>query len=199
MAPKRNRAASEPVEPTPVVPTNVPSAPDTAKNTNTQFDSMLEAFEKMQAKMDALENDNKSLKKQIAAAGGDISEEIKEAKREYGFDSSKRRIPEEMFKFGYRVLMHENADRVVVSSKTIGRPINQKNTNNGKWTNIHNVEIEFHDGTKAEMDILDYINQYVKIEDFVADEDIKTKDGKKFYTFRTEQFGTFTVAENFIN
>ena len=71
------------------------------------------------------------------------------------------------------------------------------NSNTWHWTNIHDVEITFQDGTTKEMDLLDYINQKVVIKDFVKDEDIQVIDGVKNYTFRTDKFGTFTIAENF--
>jgi hypothetical protein len=52
------------------------------------------------------------------------------------------------------------------------------------------------------MDLLDYLNQQFQYKDFVKDQDIETRDTKddrgniiktKFYTFRTEKFGTFTT------
>lgn len=60
------------------------------------------------------------------------------------------------------------------------------------------MEITFHDGTKTEMDVLDYINQQVGVEHYVSDSDINVIDGKKNYTFRTEKFGTFTISQQFI-
>lgn len=161
------------------------------KNTN-QYESILQLVEEQSRQIE-------ELKRNQRAATGDISEEVKQSKRKYGYDFSNNRIPEEKFKFSYRVLMYDRAERVVVSSKTVGRPVNFRNENTGKWTNVHNVEVEFHDGTKAEMDVLDYINQFYKQEEFVSDEDIKTVDGKTYYTFRTEKFGTFTIEKPFIN
>jgi hypothetical protein len=38
------------------------------------------------------------------------------------------------------------------------------------------------------MDILDYINQKILVKQYVKDEDIQVKDGKKYYTFHTENF-----------
>lgn len=93
----------------------------------------------------------------------------------------------------------DREEKVVISSHTIGRPVNSRNENTGKWVNIHNVEIEFHDGSKTVMDVLDYINQHYTIEQEVPESDIKKIDGVKHYTFRTEKFGDFTIAENFIN
>lgn len=185
-------------------PVPVTAAPATQTNSN-QYDSILQMVEAQNKELAAIKAENQVLSKKVAAASGDISKEVKEATRIYGYGFDKKRIPEEMFKFGYRVLMHDDKekgmkDKVVVNSVTKGRPVNFRNENTGKWTNVHNVEITFHDGTKTEMDVLDYLNQFITVQDFVADEDIvKGIDGKNYYTFRTEKFGTFTLAENFIN
>ncbi len=137
--------------------------------------------------------------KKVAEANGDISEQVKESKRRYGFDIDGKRNPAEPFKYGYRVLVHDRKEKVVVKTETVGRPVNFRNENTGKWTNRHDIKVTFHDGTETEMDILEYINQNYKVEDYVQDSDIQVKDGIKYYTFRTEKFKTFTIAQNFIN
>ena len=109
------------------------------------------------------------------------------------------RKEDELFKFGFRTLFDDRKEKVVIKTETIGRPVNYQNTNTGNWINKHDIKITFHDGTTTEMDILNYINQTVKNEEFVQDSDIKVIDGIKHYTFRTEKFWTFTIAQNFIN
>lgn len=150
-------------------------------------------------RLQELEEQNKVLSKQVKEAKWDISDQVKESKRKYGYTIDWKRMKEEMFKFRYNVLIDNKVEKAVISSNTIGRPINYQNTNTWNWINKHDVEIIFHDGTKTTMDVLDYINQKFQYEEFVADDDITEKEGKKYYTFHSEKFGTFTVSEGFIN
>ena len=175
----------------------LPSEP-TTQNTN-QYDSMLALFEEQSRKIDEQNRRISELTKAQKASNGDISEDIKNAQRKYGYDAGNNRIPEEQFSFKYRVLMHDRKERVVISANTVGRPVNFRNENTGKWTNVHMVEITFHDGTKAEIDVLDYVNQFYLVEESIPDTDIERKDGKTYYTFRTEKFGTFKVEQPFVN
>lgn len=186
MAEKRIR---EEISTTPTLEILTPEQPTPQTN---QYDSVLQ-------KLQELEEQNKILTKKIAEANWDISEKVKESKRKYGYNMDWSRKSDELFKYWYRTLIDDRKEKVVTKSETIGRPVNVRNNNTGKWHNEHNVEITFHDGTKAEMDVLDYINQSVKIEDYVQDSDIKVIDGIKNYTFRTEKFWTFTIPQNFIN
>ena len=156
-------------------------------------------------RLEQLESENKQFKKQIAEAKWDISENVKESKRRYGYEMDwVTRRKDELFKYRYNCINVQNdndtvEEKAVVETITVWRPLNVRNENTWKWTNEHNISITFHDGTKTKMDILDYMNQKFQYEEFVADEDIVIKDGKKHYTFRTEKFWTFTVKENFIN
>jgi len=160
---------------------------------------MLALFEEQSRKIDEQNRRISELTKAQKASNGDISEDIKNAQRKYGYDAGNNRIPEEQFSFKYRVLMHDRKERVVISANTVGRPVNFRNENTGKWTNVHMIEVTFHDGTKTEMDVLDYINQFYLVEESIPDSDIQRKDGKTYYTFRTEKFGTFTVEQLFLN
>jgi hypothetical protein len=146
-----------------------------------------------------LQDKNKILEKRIAEAKWDISEQVKESKRKYWYNLDGSRRPEESFKFWYRTLINDRKEKVVVKTETIGRPVNIKNHTTGKWENKHDIIVTFQDWTTIEMDILDYINQTVKVDDYVPDSDIQVIDGVSFYTFRTEKFWTFTIAQNFIN
>jgi hypothetical protein len=187
MAAKRTRTHSAPT----VTPTMDTVKTPTEQIPN-QYDSILQRLQELEAQ-------NKVLTKKVAEANNDISEQVKESKRRYGYEMDGSRKVDELFKYGYRVVMNDRVEKVVIKTETVGRPVNYRNENTGKWTNQHTVEVTFHDGTKTEMDVLDYINQSVKTDDFVRDEDIKVIDGKRFYTFHTDKFGTFTIAENFIN
>ena len=171
---------------TPIVP------PTEQIQSPNQYDSILQRLQE-------LEEQNRVLTKKVAEANGDISAQIKESKRKYGYNMDWTRKEDELFKFGFRTLFDDRKEKVVIKTETIGRPVNYQNTNTGNWTNKHDIKITFHDGTTTEMDILNYINQTVKNEEFVQDSDIKVIDGIKHYTFRTEKFWTFTIAQNFIN
>jgi hypothetical protein len=174
--------------------------PNEKVETPNQYESVLQRLQE-------LENANKTkdvtiaeLSKQVKEAKWDISEQVKESKRKYWFEIDwTTRIKEEFFKFRFNCLIDENKEKVVIESNTIGRPTNYKNSNTWNWNNKHDLEITFHDGKKTTMDILDYINQKFQYEEFVDDNDIEVKDGKKYYTFRTKNFWTFTIKENFIN
>lgn len=185
MADKRIRTKSTTIENevTPVLETASPQV-------DKKYDSILQKLEELEAQ-------NKLLAKKVAEANWDISEQIKQSKRKYGYNLDWTRKPEELFKFGYNTLIHDRKEKVVISSLTIWRPINIKNHTTWRWENKHDVEITFQDWTKTEMDVLDYINQKVRYDDFVKDEDIQTKEWVTYYTFRTEKFWTFTLAENF--
>jgi len=163
--------------------------PDAQPN---QYDSIMQAIEE-------LKSENKELRSKVAEANWDISEKVKESKRRYWFNLDWTRKPEESFKFRYNCLMHSGKEKAVISTKTIWRPVNVRNNNTWKDTNIHDLEVIFSDNTKTKIDVLDYINQKFQYEEFVKDGDIEVIDGKKNYTFRTKNFWTFTVAENFIN
>lgn len=166
--------------------------PETKIEQPNKYDSILQRLEE-------LETQNKTLSKKLNEARGDISDDIKESKRKYWYTIDWKRLPEEMFKYRYSCLMDDRKEKVVIETETIWRPKNIRNSNTWKWVNEHNIKVLFNDNTFAEMDILDYINQKYLIEEFVADEDIKEKDGKKYYTFHSEKHWTFTIAENFIN
>jgi hypothetical protein len=155
-----------------------------------KYDSILQRLQE-------LEEQNKTLTKKVAEANWDISEQIKNAKRRYWYNLDWTRNTDELFKYGYNTLISDRKEKVVISAYTIGRPINIKNHTTWKWENIHDLDITFQDWTKTEMDVLDYINQKVRYDDFVRDEDIQVIDGVKNYTFRTEKFWTFTIKENF--
>jgi predicted nucleotidyltransferase len=113
-------------------------------------------------------------------------------------DKVTRRAGED-FEYGYKVLLNERKEKVVIKTETIGRPMESTNYNTGKKTYVHDIKVFFQDGSMIEMDALEFINQFYTKKQLVPDSDIIVKDGVKQYTFRTEQFGTFTVAENFIN
>lgn len=96
--------------------------------------------------------------------------------------------------------MHDRKEKAVISTETIGRPVTTTNFNKGTRAYVHDIKVKFHDGTETEMDAIEFINQFVTVKKLVPDSDIrKDKDGTKFYTFRTEEFGTFEVSQKFIN
>lgn len=161
----------------------------------TQYDSILQRLEE-------LESQNKELLKKVAQANWDLSQQVKESKRHYWYEWEKwisARKADELFKYRYNCLLSDWKEKVVISTETIWRPINLLNQNTWKWTNEHNIKVNFQDWTNTKVDILDYINQRFQYEDFVRDEDIKLENWKKQYTFRTEKFWTFTISEQFIN
>ena len=166
--------------------------PNTKIEEPNQYDSVL-------ARLQELEDQNRTLTKQVAEAKGDISEKVKESKRKYWYNINGSRKADELFKYRYNCLIDESIEKVVIETKTIARPVHYQNSNTGKWVNEHNIEVLFHDGTKTKIDVLDYINQKFQYEDFVSDSDMTEKDGKIYYTFHTEKFGDFTIAQNFIN
>ena len=163
------------------------------QETSNQYDSILQ-------KIQELENKNKELEKKVAEASWDTSEKVKESKRKYWYeqDWTTRRLSEK-FRYRYNCLIDDGKEKVVISTKTIWRPVNMRNDNSWKYTNIHDLEVVFHDWTKTKIDVLDYINQKFQYKEYVNDGDIVVKDGIKNYTFHTETFWTFTVAQNFIN
>jgi hypothetical protein len=157
-----------------------------------QYDSILQRLNEQDETI-------KHLTKKLAESTNDISEQVKESKRKYWYNIDWTRNPDELFKYWYRTLIHDRNEKVVVKTETIGRPVNARNENTGKWYNKHDIIVTFQDGTTTEMDVLDYINQTVKYEEFVQDKDIQVIDGVKNFTFRTDKFWTFTIPLNFIN
>lgn len=195
MAEKRIRDGVESIE-----DTNTIITPETKQEQPNQYDTILQMFEENNKRLAQLEQENKELVKKVAEANWDISEQVKKSKRKYWYEIDwVTRKTDELFSFRYNCLINENKEKVIIKVETIWRPVNTFNSNTGKWNNIHNLKITFHDKTTTELDILDYINQKFQYEDFVNDEDIVKKDGVKFYTFNTKKFWKFTVAQNFIN
>jgi len=196
MAEKRTRTTSTQV----VTPNKDTIKTPTEKvEQNNQYDSILQIVEEQNKKLQKLDEENKVLTKKVAEASWDISEQVKESKRKYWYNIDWTRKADELFKYRYNCLLDDNKEKVVIKTQTIWRPINIRNDNTGKWANQHNLEVTFHDDTKTTIDVLDYINQKFQYEEFIADKDIEVIDGKKNYTFHTEKFWTFTMAENFIN
>lgn len=201
MAPKRNQHGPRPTVTPNVTPVNTPDAVITPNvETPNENNNIFQKFEEMQDQMRLQNETIRNLTKEVAKAKGDISEDAKDAKRKYGYEMDGRtRRDDEQFEYGFRVLVHERKEKVVISTQTIGRPVTSTNYNTGKRINQHDIEITFHDNTKTEMDALEFINQFYVIKQIVPDSNIAVVNGKKNYTFDTEKFGTFTVAENFIN
>lgn len=194
MAPKRNRTTStdsiEQVTDNVVLPSEQVS----------ETQSILQKFQELEERNRKQDELIKTLSKQVAFANGDISEEAKDAKRKYGYElDGHTRRKEESFEYGYRVLVDNRKEKVVIKTETIGRPVQSTNYNTGKKTTEHNITVTFHDGSTVEMDAIEYIEQFYVVKQIVPDSDIAVIDGKKHYTFRTDKFWTFTIAENFIN
>ena len=184
MAEKRIRATSAAVTPD----LDAVKTPNETISETNKYDSILQMVQDLQEQ-------NKILSKKVAAANNDVSEQVKESKRRYGYNVDGSRKADELFKYRYRVIMDDRVEKAVLETKTVGRPVNIRNDNTGKWTNQHIVEVFFHDGSKTEMDVLDYINMSDVREDFIEDSDKEVKDGKVFCTFHTEKFWTFTALQ----
>lgn len=189
MAPKRNRTTSA----TPIenVTENV-VLPTEQKETQAilqKFQELEERNRKNEEKARQQDELIKTLSKQVALANGDISEEAKDAKRKYGYElDGHTRRKEESFEYGYRVLVHDRKEKVVIKTETIGRPMTSTNYNTGNRTEIHDITVTFHDGSETEMDAIEFITQFYTIKHLVPDSDIEVIDGKKYYTFRTDKF-----------
>jgi hypothetical protein len=192
MAIKRIRKSEDVVtqEPTPTVPLTQ----------TTDFEAILKRIQTLENQNVEKDQTIKDLTKKVLSAWNDISQEVKDSKRRYGYemDGVTRRL-DENFEYGYKVMLNDRKEKVVIKTETIGRPMESTNYNTGKKTYVHDVKVFFHDGSMIEIDALEFINQFYTKKQLVPDSDITVKDGVKQYTFRTEQFWTFTIAENFIN
>jgi len=147
-----------------------------------------------------LERENAEMKKEIAKANWDISEDVKESKRKYGYElDGITRRKDEWFEYGYKVLTHDRKEKVVIKFENIGKPQTVTNYNKGTRQYIHDISLTFHDGSTAEMDLIEFGNSYYLEKVLVPDENIEKKNGKLYYTFETEKFGTFTISQDFIN
>lgn len=165
-----------------------------------QFDSVLRRLEEQEKRAQQQEETIRSLKRQVAEAKGDISEESKDSKRKYGYEQDGHtRRKEEMFEYGYSVIVHERKERAVLRTETIGRPSTHTNYNSGKRIDSHDIKVFFHDGTETEMDALEYITQKFVVKQLVPDFDIRVENGEKFFTFDTEKFGKFEISQKFVN
>lgn len=132
-------------------------------------------------------------------------EKIKESRRKYGFEEDGVTVRKsEPRKYKYRILMEDAVEKAVVKCDTIGRPISDINHNTGKRINEHKVRITFHDGSETTMDLIEYLQRsYYGGEardwEYVQYDDIKVlPNGTREFTFRTKQFGVFTVHQNYL-
>ena len=119
MAQKRTRAESSTVTPnmdTVITPN------EQAPTQNNQYDSILQLVQEQAEQI-------KNLTKKVAEANGDISEQVKESKRRYGFNIDGSRKTDEQFKYKFKTLVHDRKEKVVISSETVGRPVHYMNSN----------------------------------------------------------------------
>lgn len=186
----------------PEIPVTVPPSEPVSPENGSGIDALMKRFDEQDRRAKEQDAVIRDLKREIAAAKGDISEDAKEAKRRYGYElDGVTRRADEPFEFGVKTLVHERKVKAVVSTETIGRPTVTNNYNKGTKTYVHDLKVTFHDGSSVEMDAIDFINQYVTAKFAVPDSDIREdkKTGIKTYAFRTAEFGTFEVSQKFVN
>jgi hypothetical protein len=121
----------------------------------------------------------------------------KDAKRRYGYelDGVTRRAGED-FDFRHKILRVDGEIKAIVAYKII-KDEHFVNHNTGKLVHSIIYKVTCHDGTSVDMDSDVFIrsmswSKYITI----PDSDIKYVNGEKVYTFRTTEYGTFSVAES---
>ena len=121
----------------------------------------------------------------------------KDAKRRYGYelDGVTRRAGED-FDFRHKILRVDGEIKAIAAYKII-KDEHFVNHNTGKLVHSIIYKVTCHDGTSVDMDSDVFIrsmswSKYITI----PDSDIKYVNGEKVYTFRTTEYGTFSVAES---
>lgn len=140
MAEKRNYFGRNPAKSVVVESVELPK--DTQ---NEQMKDIFQKFTEFEQNLKQKDKQIEELQKQIQKGDNNIKDDIENSKRRYGYELDGTRRKSESFEYGYKVLIHDKKEKVVIKTETIGRPIVSNNFNTGKRIYLHDLTIYFHD------------------------------------------------------